>query len=174
MSAIIVRACEISDLAAVTSIYADAVLTGTASFETEAPTEAEMAGRRRALVERGCPYLVAVVDGVVAGYAYAGPYRARPAYRGTVENAVYVGDAFRRCGIARTLLEALIEAAAGRGFRQMVAVIGDTANTPSIRLHEACGFAPVGTLRSVGWKHGLWLDTVLMQRALGPGDTLPA
>lgn len=169
----VIRPCEERDLPAITAIYRDAVLTGTASFEIEPPSEAEMGRRRTALLEGGHPYLVAEAGGRLAGYAYAGAYRARPAYRGSVENSVYVAEAARRSGVARALLAALVEEAAERGFRQMIAVIGDSANAASIRLHEAAGFAHVGTLRSVGWKHGRWLDTVLMQRPLGPGDGAP-
>lgn len=174
MPAIIIRECLPADIPAVTAIYRIEVLEATASFETEPPDEGEMAGRRQALVEGRYPYLVATLDDAVVAYAYAGPYRSRPAYRGTVENSVYVGRQARRLGIARLLLEAVIEAAAARGYRQMVAVIGDEANHASIALHRSCGFADAGTLRAVGWKHGRWLDTVLMQRALGAGDTLPS
>lgn len=173
MPAIIVRECQPADVPAITAIYRVEVAEETASFETEPPDEAEMARRRQALVEAGHPYLVATLRGAVVGYAYAGPYRSRPAYRGTVENSVYVGREARRRGIARILLQALIEAASARGYRQMVAVIGDSANHASVALHRACGFADTGTLRSVGWKHGRWLDTVLMQRALGEGDATP-
>ncbi|MYZ49682.1 GNAT family N-acetyltransferase [Propylenella binzhouense] len=167
------RPCEPGDVAAIAAIYRDAVLHGTASFEIDPPEPAEMARRRAALVEAGYPYLAAVAGGEIVGYAYAGPYRPRPAYRGTVENSVYVrGDSHGR-GVGRLLLSAVIDAAAERGFRQMVAVIGDSANTASIRLHAALGFRHVGTLAAVGWKHGRWLDTVLMQRALGVGDGGP-
>ena len=169
----LIRPCESADIPAVTAIYGHAVRTGTASFELDPPTEAEMMSRRAGLVGGGCPYLVADIAGAVAGYAYAGPYRTRPAYRGTVEDSVYVDERFRRGGVARALLAAVIGAATERGFRQMVAVIGDSANLASIRLHEDLGFAPVGVLRAVGWKHGRWLDTVLMQRALGIGDAGP-
>jgi phosphinothricin acetyltransferase len=149
------------------------VLTGTASFEIEPPDEAEMERRREALLAGNHPYLVAERDGTLIGYAYAGLYRARPAYRSTVENSVYVREGEQGHGLGRALLGALIAEAGTRGFRQMVAVIGDSANTPSIALHAALGFELVGTLRAVGWKHGRWLDTVLMQRALGPGDGAP-
>lgn len=167
---LVLRDCTPDDIAAITAIYRPAVLDGRASFETEPPDETEMARRRQALVAGGHPYLVAVLDDQAVGYAYAGPYRTRPAYRNTVENSVYVDGRFQRRGIARALLDAVIEAAAARGFRQMVAIIGDSGNAASIRLHEAAGFTPVGTLRAVGWKNGRWLDTVLMQRALGRGD----
>ncbi len=170
----ILRDCRPDDIPAIAAIYGHAVLTGRASFETEEPGEAEMARRREALVEGGYPYLVAEIDGRLCGYAYAGLYRARLAYRSTVENSVYVDPAAQGRGVGRRLLDAIVVASADRGFRQMVAVIGDSANLASIRLHEAAGFAHVGTLRSVGWKHGTWLDTVLMQRALGPGDTTPS
>ena len=168
------RDCEPSDIPAIAAIYGREVESGTASFELTPPGEAEMLARRAALVAGGYPYLVAEIDGAVAGYAYAGPYRARPAYLSTLENSVYVDQRFRGRGVARRLLAALVEAGAARGFRQMIAVIGDCANTPSIRLHEAAGFAHIGTLRSVGWKHGRWLDTVLMQRPLGEGEDAPS
>lgn len=165
-----IRACEAGDIPAITAIYRHAVLNGRASFELEPPDEAEMLRRREPLVTGGYPYLVAEIGGEVVGYAYAGAYRPRPAYRNSVENSVYVIESGQGRGVGRLLLSALIDEAAARGFRQMIAVIGDSANTASIRLHEALGFNPVGVLRSVGWKHEQWLDTVLMQRALGPGD----
>lgn len=168
------RVCEERDIPAVTAIYRHAVLTGRASFELDAPDEAEMLRRWQGLRAGGYPYLVGLEDGAVAGYAYAGPYRPRPAYRSTVENSVYVAEAFRKRGVGRVLLASLIEAASVRGFRQMVAVIGDSANTPSIRLHEALGFTHAGVLRAVGWKDGIWLDTVQMQRPLGPGGDTPS
>lgn len=170
----IIRACETRDLPEITAIYRDAVLTGTASFETEPPEATEMGRRRQALLDGNYPYLVADLDHRVAGYAYAGMYRARFAYRSTVENSVYVAEASRGRGVARELLSRLIAEAETRGFRQMIAVIGDSTNLPSIRLHERAGFAHVGILRSVGWKHGRWLDTVLMQRGLGDGDAAPS
>jgi phosphinothricin acetyltransferase len=168
-----IRACAAGDIPAITAIYRAAVLTGTATFELEPPDEAEMMRRREALLAGDHPYRVAERDGLIIGYAYAGLYRARPAYRSTVENSVYVRDGEHGRGVGRALLAALIEDAGARGFRQMIAVIGDSANTPSIRLHAALGFEMVGTLHSVGWKHGRWLDTVLMQRALGLGDGAP-
>lgn len=170
---IALQACEAGDIPEIAAIYAEAVTHGTASFELEPPTIDDMLARRAALVDAGYPYLVAKVGERVVGYAYAGAYRARPAYRGTVENSVYVHPDMKGCGIGRTLLLALIEASEARGFRQMVAVIGDSGNTASRRLHESVGFELTGILKSVGWKHGRWLDTVLMQRPLGPGDSLP-
>ncbi|WP_279358412.1 GNAT family N-acetyltransferase [Methylobacterium indicum] len=169
----VLRPCREDDVAAITAIYAQAVATGRASFEIDPPDEAEMARRRAALVENGYPYLVAERAGAVVAYAYAGPYRARPAYRGTLENSVYVRPDQAGRGLGRRLMERLIAEATGAGFRQMVAVIGDSANAASIGLHAALGFRHVGVLTSVGWKHGTWLDTVLMQRALGPGDGAP-
>ncbi|WP_142847871.1 GNAT family N-acetyltransferase [Telmatospirillum sp. J64-1] len=169
----VLRPCEARDIPAIAAIYAHAVRTGTASFELDPPSETEMEARRTALLKGGYPYCVAELAGEVAGYAYAGPYRPRPAYGATVENSVYVREDCKGLGLGRLLMARLIEEAEARGFRQMVAVIGDSANLASIRLHESMGFEPIGTLRSVGWKHGRWLDTVLMQRSLGPGDRLP-
>jgi len=158
------------DITAITRIYADAVLRGTASFEIEPPDEAEMARRYETLLIGGYPYLVAECDGALAGYAYAGPYRARPAYDWCVEDSIYLSPQFHRRGIGKRLLTALIDETERRGYRQMIAVIGDSAQAASIGVHTACGFAMVGTLRAVGFKFGRWLDTPLMQRALGPGD----
>jgi L-amino acid N-acyltransferase YncA len=166
-----IRGASAKDIPAITRIYADAVAHGTASFELDPPDEAEMARRQEVLLTGGYPYLVAEIGGAVAGYAYAGPYRARPAYRWCVENSVYVSPEFHRRGIGKLLLMRLIAETEQRGFRQMIAVIGDSAQTASIALHRATGFDMVGTLRSVGFKLGKWLDTPLMQRTLGEGDT---
>jgi L-amino acid N-acyltransferase YncA len=173
MSDVNIRPAGPADIAAITRIYADAVVHGTATFEIEAPDEAEMARRRQELVTSDYPYLVAEREGTVAGYAYAGPYRARPAYKWTVENSIYVAPQFHRRGIGTLLLARLIAESESRGFRQMIAVIGDSAQIASIAVHEAAGFALIGTMRSVGFKHGKWLNTVLMQRPLGKGDTSP-
>ena len=167
------RRCEPGDIPAITAIYADSVLHGLASFELDPPSEDEMTVRWRALLSAGYPYLVAEQAGAILAYAYASPYRPRPAYGGTVENSVYVRKDCQGKGIGSLLLQRLIAEAETAGFRQMVAVIGDSANTGSIRLHERLGFRLVGTLRSVGWKHRQWLDTVLMQRTLGDGDLSP-
>lgn len=164
-----IRPVTPDDIRAITAIYAHAVRHGTASFETEPPDEAEMTARRKNLVDSGYPYLVAEIGGRVAGYAYAGPYRPRIAYRYTVEDSVYIGPDAHRQGIGRLLLAELLAQAEARGFRQMIAVIGDSAQTASIELHRSLGFVPVGTFTSVGYKHGRWLDSVLMQRALGEG-----
>ena len=168
-----VRPAVEGDVAAIAAIYGHHVLHGTASFETEPPGVEEMARRRAALLEAGYPYLVAECGGEVLGYAYASAYRPRAAYRHTVENSVYLRADVSGRGIGSLLLAALIEACEARGYRQMVAVVGDSANAASIRLHERHGFRLVGTLRSVGHKHGRWLDTVLLQRTLGAGDTAP-
>ena len=165
-----IRSAETADLPRITEIYAGEVLRGRASFEEVPPDVAEMTRRWRDLRGAGFPYLVAERGGQVLGYAYAGPYRARTAYRYTVENSVYVAAEVRGQGVAGGLLEALIAACEAGRWRQMVAVIGDSANAASIALHARAGFVHVGTLKSVGRKHGVWLDTVLMQRALGPGD----
>jgi L-amino acid N-acyltransferase YncA len=165
-----IRPAKTSDIPAITRIYAHAVEHGTASFELNAPDEVEIARRMSDLTGKGYPYLAGEIDGALAGYAYAGPYRARPAYRLTVEDSVYIAPAMHRRGIGRALLAALIEAAAARGFRQMIAVIGDSPRqAASIGLHEALGFRHVGILQDVGFKHGRWLDSVLMQRELGTG-----
>lgn len=168
-----IRPCEEADIPAITTIYRDAVLNGRASFEIDPPTVDDMLARRAALVSGGFPYIVAKMSGQVAGYAYAGAYRARPAYGATVEDSVYVDPAMKGLGIGRRLIDALIEEATARGFRQMIAIIGDSANTASVGVHRAAGFEHVGTFRSIGWKHGQWLDTVLMQRPLGESDTTP-
>lgn len=169
----LVRDAADADLDAITAIYAHHVLHGSASFETTPPDRAEIARRRQTVVDTGLPYLVAELDGVVAGFAYAALYRARPAYRNAVEDSVYAAPAAMGHGVGRSLLAALIERSTAAGRRQMIAVIGDSANTASITLHTRLGFRQVGVFRAVGYKHGRWLDTVLMQRPLGPGDATP-
>jgi L-amino acid N-acyltransferase YncA len=165
-----IRPAKTSDVPAITRIYAPAVEHGTASFELDAPDETEMARRLTDLMGAGFPYIVAAIDGALAGYAYAGPFRTRPAFRLTIENSVYIAPDMQRRGIGRALLAALIEACAARGYRQMIAVIGDSSKqAASIGLHEALGFRHVGILDHVGFKHGRWLDSVLMQRELGTG-----
>ncbi|CAN5332249.1 GNAT family N-acetyltransferase [soil metagenome] len=167
------RAAGEADIPAITEIYAEAVATGSASFEVVPPDESEMTVRMRALVAGGFPYLVAEGSGRVLGYGHAGPYRTRPGYRNTVENSIYLSADARGKGIGGVLLRQLIEESTARGFRQMVAIIGCSDNVASIRLHKAAGFALVGTLKNVGYKHGRWLDSVLMQRELGPGASEP-
>ena len=165
------RPATTADIPAITAIYAEQVLYGTATFELAPPDEAEMAARMAALIAEGYPYIVAEREGGIVGYAYAGPYRARPAYRHSVEDSIYLSTDARGQGIGGLLLRVLIEQSTALGFRQMIAVIGDSQNMPSIRVHRAAGFQMTGTLVSVGHKFGRWLDAVLMQRALGLGDS---
>lgn len=172
-SELYIRAATLADVPAITRIYVQAVLHGTASFEIEPPDEAEMARRMKLLLAGSYPYLVTEFADEVAGYAYAGPYRDRPAYNWCVEDSIYIVPEFHRRGIGRRLLMRLITECEARGFRQMIGVIGDSANTASVAVHAAVGFRHTGTFQSIGFKHGRWLDTVLMQRALGSGDTSP-
>jgi len=168
-----IRPVSLDDLAAITAIYAHSVVHGTASFELDPPDLDEMRRRHDALLAGGHPYLVATRGNELLGYAYAGPYRPRPAYRATVEDSIYLSPSAQGRGIGRRLLAELIEAATRAGFRQMVGVIGDSGHQASIRLHEALGFRVVGVFENVGWKHGRWLDSVLMQRPLGAGSDTP-
>ena len=162
-----IRAAAEADLAAITAIYAHNVLHGTATFELKPPEIDEMTRRWSGLAGRGFPYLVAELDGEVAGYAYASSYRPRPGYRYTVEDSVYVHPERVAKGVGRGLLDSLIRACEQTESKQMVAIIGDSGNTASIRLHVAAGFEHVGVLRKVGRKFDRWIDTVIMQRALG-------
>lgn len=164
-----IRGCRRSDLETVRELYAREVLEGTASFEIEPPDLAEMTARWQAIGDAGLPYLIAELDGRLAGFAYAGRYRSRPGYRYTCEDSVYVARWARRRGVGQGLLEAVIAAATARGMRQMVAIIGDSAHVASIALHQRAGFRTVGVLENVGLKFQRWLDTVIMQRALGEG-----
>ena len=172
---ITMRAAQDADMPAIAAIYEHHVTTDTASFELEAPGAAEMRLRFRENLARGYPYLVAEDSGSgrVAGYAYASAYRARPAYRYTVEDSVYVDAAHLRRGIGSMLLRALIARCEALGYRQMVAIIGGSQHVASIALHASLGFENAGVLRDVGWKFEHWLDTVLMQRALGQGSASP-
>ena len=169
----VIRPSRDDDLDAITAIYAHAVRHGSASFELDPPEVKEMARRRQAVLSAGYPHIVAECDGSVAGYAYAAAYRPRPAYRFAVEDSVYVAAARQGQRIGHTLLGALIEHSEAAGFRLMVAVIGDSANHASIGLHAAHGFAHAGLLPAIGWKHGRWIDSVLMTRPLGDGATSP-
>ena len=169
-----IRPATADDAAAIQAIYAHHVLHGTATFEEVPPDLAEIARRQAEIASRGLPYSVAEAGGRVLGYAYAGPYRARSAYRFTLEDSIYLAPDATGRGLGRRLLERLIADCTAVGARQLVAVIGDSGNAASIALHERLGFAHAGTLRSVGFKFGRWLDTVQMQLPLGPGDaTLP-
>jgi L-amino acid N-acyltransferase YncA len=174
MSAPEIRPAAEADLPFVTQIYEHAVRYGTATFELVAPDLAEMTRRFHALMQGGYPYFVAVLDGRVIGYAYAGAYRPRPAYRFTVENSIYLDPAVHRRGIGLHLMQRLIAECEQRGYRQMIAVIGDSANAGSIGVHTKTGFKMIGTHPNVGLKFGRWLDTVMMQLALGDGaNTVP-
>jgi len=170
-SALLLRPAYAADMAAIQRIYARHVLEGSASFEEVPPNVEELDRRRCEIVAHGLPYLVAETGGDVLGYAYLSRYRPRSAYRFTVEDSVYLDAGAQGRGVGTRLLGSLIATATGLGMRQMIAVIGDSANRASIALHERHGFALAGTFRSVGFKHGRWLDSVLMQRALGDGDT---
>lgn len=169
-----VRPAIDADLPAVAAIYAENVLEGTGTFETTPPTVEAMARRRQAVLAPGLPWLVAVRDEAVVGYAYASPFRTRAAYRYTAEVSVYVGAEAQGAGVGRALLDALVQACEALGLRQLLAVIGDSENAASIALHRACGFGPAGAITGVGWKFDRWLDVVFMQRALGEGaDAAP-
>jgi L-amino acid N-acyltransferase YncA len=162
-----------ADFNAIQRIYAHHVLHGLASFEETPPDAAELTQRWRAIADAGLPYLCATEDvgGALVGYAYAGPYRPRSAYRFTVEDSVYVAPDSVGQGFGRAGLSQLIEICTNLGKRQMIAVIGDSGNAASIALHRACGFELTGIFQAIGFKHGRWVDSVLMQRALGPGST---
>ena len=174
MSTISIRAALAGDLDRITEIYADAVTHGTASYELEPPSRTEMGARFDSLAAGGFPYLVAVKDGVLLGYAYAGAFRPRPAYRFIVEDSVYVAPDAKGQGVGLLLMQALIEACRVAGFRQIIAVIGDGhADSASVRLHEKLGFRHSGRLEGSGHKHGRWLDTVFMQLSLNGGAMVP-
>lgn len=168
------RPAHFDDLPVIQAIYAHHVLHGLASFEVEPPSLAEMQQRHAAITAAGYPYLVAQVDAQVVGYAYASAYRTRPAYRYSVEDSIYLAPEAAGRGVGTALLQRLIDDCTQRGYRQMLAVIGDSANHASIRLHRRCGFTPRAVLDGIGYKFGRWVNSVLMQRALGDGeDTLP-
>ncbi len=170
---LIIRDSRDTDLPAITAICGHAVRTGAASFEYDPPDPAEMARRRADVLGKAFPYLVAELDGAVAGYAYANIYRARPAYRFSVENSIYIASDRQGEGIGRQVLPALLQRCEALDLRLVIAVIGDSS-PPSIRLHASCGFTHAGNLPNAGWKHGRWLDTVFMTRAIGtPPSTRP-
>ena len=168
---VMIRPSREDDIAKITAIYGYHVLHGLASFEEVPPDIDELASRRRDILARGLPYLIAERLGRVLGYCYAGPYRTRSAYRFAVEDSIYVDEAEVGRGLGRALLATLLDRCAELGYRQMVAVIGGSETWPSIRLHVALGFTRVGLLPAVGFKFGSWVDIVLMQRALGPGSS---
>ena len=165
----VIRDATAADIPAITAIYTVEVSDFVNTYEYEVPDEAEMSRRMHGILAQGYPYLAAELDGHVVGYAYAGSFRSRAAYHWVVENSVYVAAAAQGRGVGAALLQALIDACAARGFRQMVAVIGEPTNTASIRLHQRFGFRHLGTFPGIAWKHGRWLDTVFMQRELGDG-----
>ncbi len=174
MSDLNIRRAAPEDLHTITAIYDHAVRTGTATFEIDPPGVDEMTRRYRALIDSNSPYLVATFGKQIAGYAYAGSYRPRPAYRFTVEDSIYLAPEHQRRGIGTALLRELIVQSEARGYRQMIAVIGDSANTGSVAVHTRAGFELIGTHQNVGFKFGRWLDTVMMQRPLGAGaSSLP-
>ncbi len=168
-----IRDATAADVPAITVLYAGEVRDGVNTYEYDAPGMGEMQQRMETILAAAYPYLVAELDGEFAGYAYASGFRGRIGYRATVENSVYVVPAMQGKGVGRRLMQRLIDDCAARGFRQMVSVIGDPANTASIRLHETLDFRHVGTFPGLAWKHGRWLDTVFMQRPLGPADGAP-
>ncbi|MEM8796722.1 MAG: N-acetyltransferase family protein [Pseudomonadota bacterium] len=168
-----IRPTEKTDLPVITDVYAHHVETGLASFETDPPDLAEMASRYAGIVEANCPYIVATYGGSIAGYAYAGPFHKRHAYRGTVEDSIYLSPAAQGKGIGSALLARLIADCEERGFRQMIALITRLDPPISVRIHEKAGFETAGILRDVGFKQDRWLDVVYMQRTLGSGATAP-
>jgi phosphinothricin acetyltransferase len=167
----LIRPSRDSDLAAISAIYAHHVRHGTGTFELEPPTPSDMQQRRAEVLSRGLPWLVAENQGQVLGYAYCNWFRPRPAYRFAAEDSIYVAPQAGGQGLGRALLAELAAAAERAGMRKLIAVIGDSANAGSIGLHRACGFTPAGVLHASGWKFGRWLDTVLMEKPLGLGDT---
>lgn len=170
MPPLILRPSTTADLPAITRIYSWAVAEGTGTFELDRPDEAEMARRREDVLAKGLPWLVAEREGRTLGYAYANHFRPRRAYRFCLEDSIYVDPAAQGQGIGRVLLAELLAQCEARGARQMLAVIGDSANAGSIGVHRACGFEPAGLFKAAGWKFERWLDVVLMQRSLGAGS----
>jgi len=168
---VLLREAREEDMAAVEMIYGYYVRSGLASFEEEAPDLKELLRRRAEVLGRGLPYLVAEQEDRIVGFAYAGPYRARSAYRFTVEDSIYIDQRMLRRGIGRLLLAALVERCTALGYRQMVAVIGDSANESSVGAHRAHGFTEAGRLSAVGFKLGRWVDCIIMQRPLGAGSS---
>ena len=165
-----IRQAKASDIPEIAAIYGHHVLHGLGTFEEDPPLASEIESRRASVVDAGLPYLVAVVESRVLGFAYAAPFRPRAAYRYTVEDSIYIAPEAVGQGVGRALLGAVIAACESLGKRQMIAVIGDSGNAASIGLHAALGFTPAGVGRSVGFKHGRWVDIVWMQRALNGGD----
>jgi L-amino acid N-acyltransferase YncA len=171
---ILIRPSQDADLPAITALYAHHVLHGTGTFETEPPSATDMAARRADVLAKGLPWLVAEVNGQLAGFAYGNWFKPRAAYRYSVEDSIYLAPEQQGRGLGRALMAELLARLEAAGVRRVMAVIGDSANAASVGLHRALGFQPVGTVPACGWKFGRWLDIVLMQRALGAGDSTPA
>ena len=169
-----IRPSQKEDIPAITAIYSHHVLHGTGTFETTPPTENDMTARRADVLSKGLPYLVSEDNGHVIGFAYCTWFKPRPAYRFSAEDSIYMAEGTGGKGHGRALLEALVAQAQAAGIRKLIAVIGDSSNAGSVGVHRAVGFGPVGVLKSCGWKFGKWLDVVLMEKALGQGDTTPA
>ncbi len=161
------------DISAITAIYAHHVLHGTGTFETEAPGANDMAVRRADVLSKGLPYLVAVQDGEIAGFAYGNWFKPRPAYRYSVEDSIYLAPDLHRKGLGRALMAELLACCEAAGIRKVIAIVGDSANAGSVGVHRAVGFTQVGTIDACGWKFGAWRDIVIMQKTLGLGDTQP-
>jgi len=170
----IIRPSRDEDIASITAIYAHHVLNGTGTFEIDPPSVADMAGRRADVLSKGLPYIVAEEAGQVIGYAYCTWFKPRPAYRFSAEDSIYLAPGVHGKGIGRTLLAELAAQAERVGIRKLIAVIGDSKNAGSVGVHRSLGFTHVGILKSCGWKFNQWLDVVMMEKALGPGDTTPA
>ncbi len=168
----LIRHGRSDDIAAITAIYAHHVLHGTGTFEIDPPTQDDMAARRADVLAKGLPYLVAEQAGQVVGFACCNWFKPRPAYRFSAEDSIYLAPDWHGRGLGRALLAELIAQAQNAGLRKLIAVIGDSANTGSVRLNRAAGFRPVGVLTACGWKFGRWLDAVLMEKTLGVGDSL--
>ena len=166
-----IRPSRDEDIAAITAIYAHHVLHGTGTFETEPPSEADMASRRADVLGKNLPYLVAEANGDVLGFAYCNWFKPRPAYRFSAEDSIYISEAARGRGLGGQLLAALSQAAEAVGVRKLIAVIGDSANAGSVGVHRSLGFTHVGVLKDCGWKFGEWRDVVLMEKVLGEGST---
>ena len=171
MPPVLIRPSTAADLPAITAIYAWNVAHGAGTFELDPPDEAEMARRRDDVLSKGLPWLVTERGGRVLGYAYANHFRPRRAYRFCLEDSVYLANEAKGQGLGRLLLAELLSRCEAAGARQMLAVIGDSANAASVGVHRALGFEPVGVMKTAGWKFDRWLDVVVMQKSLGPGSS---
>ncbi len=170
---LLIRTSRDEDITAITALYAHHVFHGTGTFETEAPSSAEMDLRRADVLAKGLPYLVAEQDGEVVGFAYGNWFKPRPAYRYSVETSIYLAPDLQRQGLGRALLAELLARCERAGIRKLMAIVGDSANAGSIGVHRSVGFTEMGTIAACGWKFGAWRDIVIMQMTLGLGDTQP-